>query len=75
MDWYLGTNTIVSMGVISDGSYGVDEELCFSFPVKCNNDFTYEIIKGLEFETEFAKEKFNKTLAELKEEKSEIVFK
>lgn len=36
-DWMLGTpeSTWVSMGVASDGSYGVPEELFFSFPVTC----------------------------------------
>ena len=38
-DWLLGTpeGTWVSMGVASDGSYGVPESLYFSFPVTCRN--------------------------------------
>ena len=49
-DWILGTegkwNT---MGVPSDGSYGIPEELIFGFPVTTNNG-RYEIIKDLELD-------------------------
>ncbi|MEC8437544.1 MAG: malate dehydrogenase, partial [Pseudomonadota bacterium] len=34
-DWVLGTDSVVSMGVYSDGSYGVAEGLIYSFPVTC----------------------------------------
>ena len=39
-DWVIGTpeGTWVSMGVASDGSYGVPENLYFSFPVTCQNN-------------------------------------
>lgn len=38
-DWYFGTQPgeWVSMGVISNGEYGVPEGLVFSYPVTCNN--------------------------------------
>ena len=45
-DWYLGSDKIVSMGVRSEGDYGIPEGLWSSFPVRCKN-FTYEIVKGL----------------------------
>lgn len=47
-DWFVGTfpGQFVSMAVISDGSYGVPEGLCFSFPVTCKNG-RWEIVKGL----------------------------
>jgi malate dehydrogenase len=34
-DWALGTGAVVSMGVYSDGSYGVEKGLIYSFPVTC----------------------------------------
>jgi len=34
------------MAVISDGSYGVPKDICFSFPVTCNNA-TYKIVQDL----------------------------
>ena len=34
-DWVRGTDGIVSMGVFSDGSYGIEEGLIYSFPVTC----------------------------------------
>lgn len=38
-DWWVGTapSTFVSMGVISDGSYGIPKDLLFSFPVEIQN--------------------------------------
>jgi malate dehydrogenase len=34
-DWCYGTDKIVSMGVVSDGSYGIPVGIWSSFPVKC----------------------------------------
>ncbi|KAM3137550.1 hypothetical protein pb186bvf_010340 [Paramecium bursaria] len=42
-DWYFGSNKIVSMGVISDGQYGIQQGICSSFPIKCNGNFEYNI--------------------------------
>jgi malate dehydrogenase len=39
-DWCYGTDQIISMGVVSDGSYGVPVGIWSSFPVKCKN-FSY----------------------------------
>jgi malate dehydrogenase len=36
-DWYVGTDKIVSMGVISNGDYGIPAGLWTSLPVKCKN--------------------------------------
>ena len=37
-DWYLGTNgKIVSMGVVSNGQYGITKGLIASFPVTCKH--------------------------------------
>jgi len=49
-DWYNGTDKIVSMGVQSNGEYGVAKGVWSSFPVKCK-DFGYEIVKGIELST------------------------
>jgi len=50
-DWALGTpdGDWVSMSVMSDGSYGIDEGVFFSMPVTCKND-EYEIVQGLEMD-------------------------
>jgi len=50
-DWALGTadGDWVSMGVMSDGSYGITEGLMFSVPVTCK-DGEYTIVKGLEID-------------------------
>lgn len=50
-DWALGTREgdWVSMAVHSDGSYGIDEGIVFSFPVTCKNR-DYEIVQGLELD-------------------------
>jgi malate dehydrogenase len=72
--WVLGTpeGTFVSMGVISQGNkYGIDENLCFSFPCTCKN-FEYTIVDNLPF-SEFSKEKIAATEKELKEERAEAL--
>ena len=58
----------VSMGVSSDGSYGVEPGLIYSFPVKINPDHTYNIVQGLAID-EFAREKMDLTMKELCEER------
>ena len=46
-DWYAGTNgKIVSMGVVSQGDYGIPKGLWTSLPVICK-DFGYEIVKDV----------------------------
>lgn len=73
-DWYFGTkdNEFVSMGVLTEGNkYGIDEDLCFSFPCKCKN-FEYTIVEGLAF-NEFSKAKVLATEKELKEEKTDAL--
>ena len=57
----------VSMGVPSDGSYGIPEGLIFSFPVTCK-DGDYRIVQGLEID-EFGQSKMDATQKELEEEK------
>jgi len=68
-DWIKGTaeGTFVSMGVYSDGSYGIPEGLVYSFPVTTSNG-TYSIVKGLEIDS-FSRGKLDATKAELEAEK------
>ena len=69
--WVLGTGEgeWVSMGVMTDGSYGIEEGLCYSFPVTCTNQ-EWTIVQGLNID-EFSREKMNLTKQELIEEKEE----
>lgn len=48
-DWTLGTapGQIVSMGIASDGSYGIAKGIYYSFPVRCNYG-RYQIVQGIE---------------------------
>ena len=56
----------VSMGVISDGSYGIREGLMYSYPVKIQ-DKAWTIVQDLKI-SQFAREKMDATAAELSEE-------
>ena len=69
-DWALGCDGIVSMGVYSDGSYGIEKGLIYSFPVRCTGgDWT--IVDGIEI-NEFSREKMQATETELAEEKGAV---
>jgi malate dehydrogenase len=59
-----------SVAVCSDGSYGVEEGLICSFPVRARGG-KWEIVNGVEL-NEFSKSKFDASVAELKEEKSMV---
>jgi len=69
-DWIIGTpgGVWVSMGVPADGSYGISDELIYSYPVNCKNG-NYSIVKGLEID-DFSKSKLDATKNELLEERS-----
>ena len=69
-DWVLGADGLRSMAVHSDGSYGVEEGLVSSFPVRCPGG-AYSIEQGLEV-GEFAQAKIDATVAELKEERDSV---
>jgi malate dehydrogenase len=60
-DWH-------SVAVCSDGSYNVDKELISSFPVQLRSG-KWEIVQNLPIK-EFSRDKIDKSIAELKEEKS-----
>ncbi len=65
-DWVLGADDWVTMGVPSDGSYGIPEGIIFGFPCECKNG-SYKIVQGLEIDA-YSQEKLNKTLKELQDE-------
>lgn len=69
-DWVLGTSDYVSMGVPSDGSYGIPEGVIYGFPCVCKNG-DFEIVQGLEI-SEFSRERMTATYQELIEEKEAI---
>lgn len=57
----------VSMAVLADGSYGVSDEIIYSYPVTCSKG-TYIIVQGLPVSA-FAQEKMDVTRKELVEER------
>jgi len=71
-DWVAGTpgDDWTSMAVPSDGSYGIDKGLMYSFPVRCKNG-DYEIVQGLPVD-EFSRARMVATENELKEERDAI---
>ncbi len=70
-DWALGSaGKIVSMGIHSDGSYGIAKGLIYSFPVTCA-DGKYTIVQGLSV-NDFSQQLMNKTEQELNEERDAV---
>merc|ERR1712111_62942 len=69
--WFSSTETWVSMGVASDGSYGTPKDVMFSFPCTCK-DSKWSIVQGLEID-DFARGKLDATAKELVEEKDEAL--
>ncbi len=71
-DWVLGTpdGDWVSMGVPSDGSYGVSEGVVSGFPCTCS-DGEYEIVTGLEID-DFSRERIDASVAELEGERETV---
>lgn len=70
-DWVAGTgDNWVSMGIYSDGSYGVSEGLIYSFPVTCQGG-DYKIVQGLDVNA-FSRAKMEATQKELDEERAAI---
>ena len=70
-DWALGTQgETVSMGVYSDGSYGITQGLIYSFPCTCENG-DWAIVQGLSING-FSQEKMSATETELVEERDAV---
>jgi malate dehydrogenase len=71
-DWVAGTRDgdWVSMGIPSDGSYGIAEGVIYGYPVTCKGG-QYQIVKGIEI-SEFSRGRMNATLKELHEEREGV---
>jgi malate dehydrogenase len=70
-DWALGTNgKWVTMGIPSDGQYGIPKDVMFGFPVTCAGG-EYKLVEGLAIDA-FSQECINKTLAELQGEQDGV---
>jgi malate dehydrogenase len=70
-DWALGTQgKWVTMGVPSDGQYGIPKDVMFGFPVTTENG-QYKIVEGLPIDA-FSQERINITLAELQGEQDGV---
>ncbi|HVJ75654.1 MAG TPA: malate dehydrogenase [Casimicrobiaceae bacterium] len=70
-DWVLGSHgKWVTMGIASDGSYGIPQDVMYGYPVTtANGQFT--IVQGLPID-EFSRERMNLTLKELEEERAGV---
>ncbi|MCP6462393.1 malate dehydrogenase, partial [Klebsiella pneumoniae] len=69
--WALGTQgKWVTMGIPSDGSYGIPKEVMFGYPVTCEGG-EYKIVQGIEIDA-FSQECINKTLKELTDEQDGV---
>ncbi|HEY6240993.1 MAG TPA: malate dehydrogenase [Burkholderiales bacterium] len=71
-NWVHGTRAgdWVSMGIPSDGSYGIPEGVIYGYPVTCK-DGKYKIVKGIQV-SEFGRARMDATLKELHEERDSI---
>jgi malate dehydrogenase len=70
-DWALGTaGKWTTMGIASDGSYGIPAGIMYGFPVTCANG-EYQMVQGLEVDA-FSREKMDFTLKELLEERDGV---
>jgi malate dehydrogenase len=70
-DWALGTNgRWVTMGIPSDGWYGIPKDVMFGFPVTCEGG-KYKVVEGLAID-EFSQACIQKTLKELQEEQAGV---
>ena len=58
------------MGIPTDGSYGLNEDAVYGYPVTCSNG-EYQIVQGLEV-SDFSRERMSSTLAELVEEREAV---
>jgi malate dehydrogenase len=69
-DWVSGTRDWVSMGVVSDGSYGVQQGLICGFPCTCSGG-EWSIVQGLDID-DFSRSKIDASVAELQDERSTV---
>jgi malate dehydrogenase len=69
-EWVRGSSDWVSMGVVSDGSYGVPEGLICGFPCTCEAG-AWTIVQGLEID-DFSRAKIDASVAELSGERDTV---
>jgi malate dehydrogenase len=71
-DWAMGTpeGDWITMGIPSDGSYGIPEGVLYGQPVTCKNG-DYQLVKGVEI-SDFARARMDATLKELHEEREGV---
>ena len=70
-DWALGTQRAwVTMGVPSNGEYGIPKDVIFGYPVTCDGG-EYKLVEGLPIDA-FSQECIDKTLAELQGEQDGV---
>ncbi len=69
-DWFLGSDEWVTMGIPSDGSYGIPTGVVFGFPCECKGG-DVKVIQGIEID-DYSRDKMNKTLKELLDERSAV---
>jgi malate dehydrogenase len=69
-DWALGSDGVVSMGVYSDGSYGIEKGLIYSFPVTCKGG-DWKIVDGYDV-NDFSRGRMQATEQELIEERDAV---
>ena len=69
-DWALGSDGWVSMGIPSDGSYGVEPGIVYSYPVVCQGG-DYEIVQGLDI-NDFSQARMKATEDELRSERAAV---
>jgi malate dehydrogenase len=71
-DWVLGTpaGDWTTMGIPSDGSYGIPEGVLYGYPVTCSNG-TYTIVQGLDV-SDFSRTRMDATYQELLEERNAV---
>jgi len=71
-DWSLGSKAgdWVTMGIPSDGGYGIPEGVIFGYPVTCSGG-KYEVVKGIDISA-FSRSRIDATLKELHEEREGV---
>ncbi len=69
-DWVSGTDDWVSMGVVSDGSYGIPDGLICGFPCTCSGG-AWEVVQGLDLD-EFSRAKIDASVEELVAERDTV---
>ena len=69
-DWVTGTADWVSMGVVTDGSYGIPEGLICGLPCTCS-DGQWRVVEGLDLDP-FSRERIDASVAELVAERDTV---